>query len=262
MRGRGPLRETPARRRAATGSAARRPRSGGAPACVLVCLASAAACLACFQFYEPGAWPVRLDVAISVREEPRAGAVEAVLSPGLPPEEVPGPLRVGERSFAAAAGAGVEAPRYVGSWVPRREELSNGILRVEGPATAASGRRPVVRVPFLWRDGPETLPLGPAEDLRLPLHGVPESVPGLVSAGWSLRVESLGEASTVLLRLSGSGLPADTVVVPAALLAQVARRPLRIRLRASYEVDGTATDAPYPVTTRLLVEPRWSVVRP
>lgn len=217
----------------------------------------------CVDFLEPEPAPTRLNASLGLRDASPAEAVlSAFLSPGATeaPRE---PLRVWDRSFDPEPPQNGDLLRYQGSWVPDTAVLLGSDVVFEGPALPGGSAGPVVRVPLVWREGPNSVALDTDSDLQLPLRGAPAPLGAGDVASWTLRVRALdsdGDTISTVFSLSASGVPPDTVVVQRDILGSARHESLLATLRTSFLANRDGPDVPYRVVAIVQVELNWLVI--
>lgn len=234
----------------------------GPPAFALALVGSLAGCL---DLVEPEPAPARLSAFLALQDaSPAEADLSAVFLPGPTEVAVREPLRVWDRSFDPETEPNGDLLRYRATWVPNAGTLLRPDVEFEGPTLPGGSVRPLVRVPLIWRDGPDSLALEADSDLRLPLRGVPVQLDGEDSGSWSVRVRALdsdGDPTNTILTLSASGLPPGTVVVQGAALGGEEEVELLATLRTSIHVNRSGPELPYPVAVTVQVQLNWHITR-
>lgn len=240
------------------------PGRGSGLLAAVVCAAGAAACL---DFVEPEPRPTRLLASLILedgKEVPTArlqGSVTAGAAADGPPAALLEPVRVWDRSVSPEPGTTPGILRYQDEWIPSEENLASGRVTFSWPPIGGEPTpAPPLTVPLTWRAGPDSLALGPGEDLELPLLVGPDppvgSAPASESISWFLQVEEDGDVGRSLVSASGRGAPPDTLRVSASLLGD-GSTPLGVEVQVSRSAEAAATD--YPVRLTVVTRLHWTV---
>ncbi len=152
--------------------------------------------------------------------------------------------------------------RYDSTW---EAGLDGTEIVLEGVRLAGVPGAPEVRLPIVWRAGPDSLVLSPDEDLVLPLR-VSTALPReeVVRLHWGLFVRRLGEdgdPEVTLLTLNREGIPPERLRIPAEWLSE-AGRPLRVELVQDAAGERDASEAGYLFRASLRGQLTWHVARP
>lgn len=154
---------------------------------------------------------------------------------------------------------------YEATWRATPEDLARLEVSLEGPRVQGRGPGVELRVPLIWRAGPQGVTLGAGEDLRLPVRGgasspVASHLPGLDVRWWLRAGEAEAGSPAAHVSLEGEGLPPDTLRLAAARLAELGGRPLHVTLSVSVARQKHLGDAGYATELFLATELVWHVV--
>lgn len=221
---------------------------------------------ACVDFVDPEPRPTQLLASLLLedgKEAPTArllGSVTAATPSEGPPAALLEPVRVWDRSVSPEPGTTPGVLRYRDEWTPSEEDLASGRVTFSWPPLDGGTRPPPLIIPLTRRAGPDSLALGPGEDLELPLlvgRDPPVgSAPASESISWFLQVQEDADVGRSLVSASGRGAPPDTLGVSASLLGD-GSTPLRVEVQVSRSAEAAATD--YPVRFTVVTRLRWTV---
>lgn len=234
---------------------------------VLVALALSGGCL---PFIAPEEGPSRLRVSLTVRDgEPPQARIQGVLDVsaddlgrvrGLEVDE----LRVWGLSLDPELRRREHLDRYVyeASWRAAPDDLARREVILEGPQVQGGGPGAELRVPLIWRAGPETVVLPSDGDLRLPLRGVSDSSDfSHVEVRWSLRARGAGAGATrTRFSRESEGLPPDTLRLPPEWMEELKDGPVEIGLTVAMVRVESAPGSGYAAELFLALELAWRAV--